>query len=122
MPSNSMNARLMILLVASCYLMTSTVRAADPPSAKLALAFRPGQKDVEYDTPMVSEYDKCKVAVERTAKTSGWIVTGPSSEILRRFIDTNGDNVVDQWRYYQRGLEVYRDIDSNFNNKIDIVI
>jgi len=114
-----MNARLVILLVASCCLMTSTVRAADPPSAKLALAFRPGQKDVEYDTPMLSEYDKCKVAVERTAKTSGWIVTGPSSEVLRRFIDTNGDNVVDQWRYYQRGLEVYRDIDSNFNNKTD---
>ena len=40
-------------------------------------------------------------------------------EILRRFADTNSDNVVDQWCYYLDGLEVYRDIDSNFNGKAD---
>jgi peroxiredoxin len=113
------NARLLGILVGSCVLMTSEVQAADPPSPKLTFAFRPGQKDVEYDTPPASEFSKCKVSVERTAKTSGWVVTGPAGEVLRRFIDTNGDNVVDQWRYFQRGLEVYRDIDSNFNNKID---
>jgi len=39
--------------------------------------------------------------------------------VLRRFVDTNEDNVVDQWRYYNRGLEVYRDIDANNNGKID---
>ena len=31
----------------------------------------------------------------------------------------NGDNVVDQWSYYKDGLEVYRDIDANFNRKAD---
>ena len=40
-------------------------------------------------------------------------------EILRRFADTNSDNIVDQWCYYLDGLEVYRDIDSNFNEKAD---
>ena len=39
--------------------------------------------------------------------------------ILRRFVDTNDDNVVDQWSYYKDGLEVYRDIDSTFNGKAD---
>ena len=39
--------------------------------------------------------------------------------ILRKFVDTNGDNVVDQWSYYKDGVEVYRDIDSNFNGKAD---
>ena len=38
---------------------------------------------------------------------------------MRRFVDTNDDNVVDQWSYYKDGLEVYRDIDSNFNGKAD---
>ncbi|MFQ5732037.1 MAG: redoxin domain-containing protein [Planctomycetaceae bacterium] len=92
---------------------------ADPPSVKLALSFRPVQKTVTYETPKVSEYDKCKVQVERQGKTSGWVVFGPSGQVLRRFGDTNGDNVVDHWRYYRHGLEVYRDIDTNFNNKVD---
>ena len=39
--------------------------------------------------------------------------------ILRKFVDTNDDNVVDQWSYYKDGVEVYRDIDSNFNGKAD---
>ena len=39
--------------------------------------------------------------------------------ILRKFVDTNDDNVVDQWSYYKDGIEVYRDIDSNFNGKAD---
>ena len=44
---------------------------------------------------------------------------GPAGQILRRYVDTNGDNIVDQWHYYNRGLEVYRDMDSNFNRKVD---
>ena len=39
--------------------------------------------------------------------------------MLRRFSDTDGDNVVDQWQYYNQGIEVYRDLDSNNNNKVD---
>ncbi|MEQ9070731.1 MAG: thioredoxin, partial [Gimesia chilikensis] len=57
--------------------------------------------------------------VEQSKKSSGWIVYGPNGQVLRRFVDTNGDNVVDQWRYFNRGLEVYRDIDANYNNKVD---
>ena len=38
---------------------------------------------------------------------------------LRKFVDTNDDNVVDQWSYYKDGVEVYRDIDSNYNGKAD---
>ena len=39
--------------------------------------------------------------------------------MLRRFLDTNGDNKVDQWCYFKDGIEIYRDIDGNFNNKAD---
>jgi thiol-disulfide isomerase/thioredoxin len=97
----------------------AALRAADAPSAKLALSFKPVQRDVEYETPAEADYAKCTVKVERQGKSSGWVVYGPGGQTVRRFVDTNGDNVVDQWRYYQHGLEVYRDIDSNFNNKVD---
>jgi len=93
--------------------------AADAPSVDLALTFRPVQKNIEIDTPTKAEYPQCKVQVERKGKASGWVVFGPAGQPIRRYIDTNADNVVDQWRYYQQGLEVYRDIDSNFNNKVD---
>jgi hypothetical protein len=46
-------------------------------------------------------------------------VESPDGAILRRFVDTNGDNIVDQWSYYKDGVEVYRDIDSNYNGKAD---
>src|SRR5580765_5881797 len=36
-----------------------------------------------------------------------------------QFVDTNGDNVVDRWSYFKDGIEVYRDIDENFNGKAD---
>ena len=42
-----------------------------------------------------------------------------NGKILRKFVDTNGDNIVDQWGYFNDGVEVYRDIDSNFNGKAD---
>ena len=39
--------------------------------------------------------------------------------MLRQFVDSNNDNVVDTWSYFRGGLEVYRDIDANFNGKAD---
>ncbi len=105
-----------VCLLGICF---ETVSAADAPAVKDTMAYRPVQKDVEYETPTADEYSKCNVKVERSGKNSGWVVTGPAGQPVRRFIDTNGDNYVDQWRYYNHGLEVYRDIDSDFNNKVD---
>jgi hypothetical protein len=99
----------------------STSTAAQPatPSARQALQITPIQRDVEYDVPSPEEIDKCTMQVFRSGKQSGWIVRAPDGAILRKFVDTNGDNMVDQWCYYKDGLEVYRDIDSNFNGKVD---
>ncbi len=86
---------------------------------ELALKFKPIQKDVEYDTPTAAEIPNCKVEVIRGESGSGWVVYGTAGETLRRFMDTNGDNTVDQWSYYRAGIEVYRDNDTNFNSKVD---
>ena len=40
-------------------------------------------------------------------------------QTLRRFLDTNGDNKVDLWAYYQDGVEIYRDLDADFDGKAD---
>lgn len=96
-----------------------SVQAAPPPAVKQTMAFRPLHSDVEFDVPDPKTYDQCKVNTVSEGKQSGWVVLGPAGQTLRRFLDTNGDNVVDMWCYYHNGLEVYRDIDANFNNKID---
>lgn len=97
----------------------SMAGAAPPPEVKDTMAFVPKQKDVEYETPKPAEYAKCKVELERKGKGSGWVVLGASGQILRKFLDTDGDNKLDQWRYYNHGIEVYRDIDTNDNDKVD---
>ncbi len=62
---------------------------------------------------------KCKIIPKKTNGQTGWIVEATDGTILRKFVDTNGDNIVDQWSYYKDGVEVYRDIDSNFNTRAD---
>jgi tetratricopeptide (TPR) repeat protein len=93
--------------------------AADPPTPAQALSLRPMQPLVEYTIPTKEEATQCAVKLEKENKISNWVVTNRQGEILRRFCDTNADNYVDMWCYFLNGVEVYRDIDSNFNNKAD---
>ena len=100
-------------------ILTSQGQAADAPSVKTALALRPQQADVEYDIPDAKTLDQCKVTLVKDGKASGWIVSGPAGQPLRRFMDSDGDGEVDQYSYYKNGLEVYRDIISKPNGKKD---
>ncbi len=112
-------ANLALGVVAAC---PASGQAANKPTAKQALEppFVPVQKnEVEYDVPDAKAIDKCTVEAETVGGITGWVVRDSGGQILRRFLDTNGDNKVDQWCYFKDGIEVYRDIDSNFNNKAD---
>jgi thiol-disulfide isomerase/thioredoxin len=62
---------------------------------------------------------KCTGKYETLGGIDGLMIYGPDGRLLRRFADTNGDRNVDQWSYYKDGIEVYRDIDSNFNGTAD---
>src|SRR5436190_4764884 len=113
-------ARLAIVLVAvTIGIASRSVVAAEPPSAAQALGLKPMQDGVEYSIPTAEEAARCTVKLERENNVTDWVVTNSKGEVLRRFYDTNGDNYVDMWCYYLGGLEVYRDIDSNFNNHAD---
>ncbi len=96
----------------------ATAFAAKPTPAD-ALKLAPVQADVDYDRPTAAEIAKAVVDVETVGGITGWVVKTDAGQVLRRFLDTNGDNKVDQWCYYKDGIETYRDIDANFNNKAD---
>lgn len=85
-----------------------------------ALGLKPVQQgNVEYSIPTDEEIEGCSIQTPADKKITGWIVKDPADRLLRRFLDTNGDNDLDLWCYYKDGVEVYRDIDSNFDRKAD---
>lgn len=98
--------------------LPGAVQAA-APTAEQALSLAPIQKDVEYDIPDKGAIAKCRVTSEDIGDISGWVVRSEAGELLRRFLDSNGDNKVDQWCYFRHGVEVYRDIDADFNGLAD---
>ncbi len=93
--------------------------AAQTPTVADALKLRPVQPDVKYDIPEPDQVSSCTIQVQTQGKRSGWVVRDPQGVVLRQFWDTNADNVVDQWCYFRGGLEVYRDIDSDFDGKAE---
>lgn len=107
-----------ITLVAAVFTWP-VIASAEKPTVKVALGLKPVQKDVEYDIPEAKEVEQCAIDAETIGGITGWVVRTGDGQILRRFLDTNGDNKVDQWCYFKDGIEVYRDIDANFNNKTD---
>ncbi len=105
--------------VMTTLLLAATTTLAAAPSVDQALKLKPVQDDIEYAIPSDAEAKKCTIKAEKIDGQTGWVIRDETGQILRRFVDSNADNVVDQWCYYQDGLEVYRDIDSNHNGKAD---
>ena len=101
--------------IAGCF--GGELRAAQPTVA-YALGLKPKQF-VQYDIPDEMGSRTATLAMEKTNDMTSWVVHSAQGILLRRFADTNGDRVVDQWSYYKDGLEVYRDIDTDHNTKPD---
>src|SRR5688500_18884804 len=91
--------------LAATLLATSLAQAAKPTAAE-ALSIAPTQQGVEYERPEKADIAKCTVDSESAGGISGLVVRAPGGQILRRFLDTNGDGRVDQWCYFKDGIEV----------------
>lgn len=92
--------------------------AQQQPDVAQILKFTPTQPGLVYDTPAPEAYAKCKVEL-LSGDERGWLVRDGRGLVIRKFVDSNGDNRVDRWSYYMNGQEVYREIDGNFNGKAD---
>ncbi|MBI3407840.1 MAG: TlpA family protein disulfide reductase [Planctomycetes bacterium] len=108
-------------LVCGCLLLCvfTSPAWADPTAAQM-LSFKPSQ-DVHITTPTADELATCEVQAVKNAKGNkiGWLLLDAKKQPLRGFIDSNGDNKIDIWSYYKDGVEVYREVDSNFNGRPD---
>lgn len=95
------------------------IAQAAAPTAEQALKLKPVQADVTYDTPDAASAAKASLRSEKTDLGTAWVLRDDEGQVIRRFVDTNDDNVVDLWCYFSQGVESYRDIDSNFNGRAD---
>ena len=105
------------MLGAIC-LSRSDAAERDPQVVK-ALGYSPRQSNVGYDKVPEKEIDSCTSKYETRTGFEGLVIYNSDGQPLRRFADVNGDRQVDQWCYYKDGIEVYRDIDSDFNGAAD---
>ncbi|HJN67818.1 MAG TPA: hypothetical protein QF761_16540, partial [Pirellulales bacterium] len=100
-------AGILLLLPLTCLWGVPTSEAA--PTASAALRLKPTQQGIRYDVPSKKEVASCTVAPLKQKGVKGWLVLDSVGRRLRCFIDSNKDNIVDQWCYYSGGIEVYRD-------------
>ncbi|MEO1530380.1 MAG: TlpA disulfide reductase family protein [Planctomycetota bacterium] len=118
-----MDRKFVLSLAITCLAIgTPTLQnaSAAPPTAAKALALEPVQKgDVVYERVPAAEVNRCVVSDINSEGMTGWEVSAADGTLLRRFADTNGDKRIDLWCYFQFGIEVYRDIDGDFNGKAD---
>jgi len=106
-------------LLATTAVLVAACPVAAQPTVEYALGLAPFQKNVDYDKLTADQAKGATLKMEKEGGLNAWVVRGPRGEVLRSFADTNGDRVVDRWSYYKDGLEVYRDIDADFNAKAD---
>ena len=116
-----LNFTLLLVFVAGVLPAFQTLDAQQSQDAKKlnqAMGFKPKfASELTYEQPNAAVLKGC--ILKRTKNPSGFVVYHETGRVLRKFIDTNKDEKLDQWSYYNEGLEVYRDVDSNFDENLD---
>lgn len=97
------------------------ITAAQEASEELvrALSFKPRQSGVNFEQVPETQFGECTIATKTRADGTGFWVTGPAGQPLRWFADTDGDNKLDRWSFYNSGVEVYRESDTDGDKRAD---
>jgi thiol-disulfide isomerase/thioredoxin len=107
-------------VIAGFLLLWGAAEMRAAPTVAQMLAYRPKQEGVVVSTPAPEKLDQCKVELVKAGSISAWVVKDGDGQIIRRYYDATGTNKpVNVWSYYLKGVEVYREIDTNYNGKVD---
>ena len=93
--------------------------AADNAQLEKALSYKPRQAGVLYEQVDREQIADCSIEETNRSDGKGFWITGSGGQPLRWFADTNGDGKLDRWCYFEAGVEVYRESDTNFNGTAD---
>ncbi len=101
---------------------------SNPQDIAAVLQYKPRQEGIDYSIPTPEEQKACtmKLIIGDRPNSSGWLLFDPQGRPLRRFMDNTGEKRApdgrthtDTWSYFKDGVEVYREIDTNANDKPD---
>ena len=104
--------------ITSIHSATHEANAIDP-LVEQALKIQPMQSGIDYETPASSQAENCTIKSEKSGRGNARVLYSPDGNVLRKFIDSNNDGTIDRWCYSKNGIEVYRDIDADFNGRAD---
>lgn len=93
-----------------------------PPKEELKLklmSVKPKQTDARYDSPNAKQISSLRLK-EMDDGSRGFQVENESGTIYRQFVDLNGDNKTDNWIFFQDGKESYREVDLDFDGKVEL--
>ncbi|MDZ4847996.1 MAG: redoxin family protein [Pirellulaceae bacterium] len=97
----------------------SNLTAADVDSRLVAQGLAKPAKQTDSDYTTIDAGDAAGKYENRNEIRGLLIYNKSNNETLRWLADSNGDGKVDQLSFFKDGVEVYRDIDSDFDEKID---
>jgi thiol-disulfide isomerase/thioredoxin len=91
----------------------------DPQLVAKGLTRPPKQPDAQVDLVEAEEVANCVGSYETRGGVRGLLISSGKGQPLRWLADTNGDGKIDQLSFYKDGVEAYRDMDTDFDDKID---
>jgi thiol-disulfide isomerase/thioredoxin len=91
----------------------------DPQLVAKGLERTPKQSDAQYDKVEKAEIPNCTGRYESRNGVQGLLILSANNQPLRWLADTNADKSIDQFCFYKDGIESYRDMDTDFDNKVD---
>lgn len=112
--SSRIVARGSVSLLSLC-LSAGGASAQGEVTPDVILAYRPVSQGVKVETPEPAQVGACRVETSK----DGYVLIGPAGQLLRRFVDSDGSGQVDTWGFFDQGMEVYRDVDTDGDRLAD---
>ena len=97
-PSVNKHFRLFLPLLLTVFSFSQL--GAAPNAQEILGRFEPIQSGVDYDQPTQAQSAEAELESIKIGAAVGYQITNANGEILRQFMDTNGDQSVDRWSYF----------------------
>ena len=97
------------LTAAAALLMTAGSASAQLTADAVFSKVKPRQPDAPIDVPSAEQVAASKVENKDFGSNRGYVVIGPDGQTLRELVDTTKDGQLNQFRFFQMGLETYRE-------------
>lgn len=118
-PAKAPTILAMTFLAMACLLAGARPLWAQTTVANM-LAIRPKIDDIAIANPTAGEVNDCKVEdVTDGGKKIGYALVDGRKQLVRRYVIGKGAPQINTWSFYKEGVEVFRQIDSNFDGKVD---